>query len=103
MRALSSFSAHSLLFFAVFFGIFLVLHESSPFSAEHAETTKASVACVFGPQHGFFQTEQDNMLETPDSAYVYRARDPKTGAVSPRTKLSVSPTHAICSKLCMSV
>jgi uncharacterized protein YbbC (DUF1343 family) len=29
--------------------------------------TKSSTLCaVFGPQHGYFQTEQDNMIETPD-------------------------------------
>ncbi|NBO39347.1 DUF1343 domain-containing protein [bacterium] len=27
----------------------------------------SSLACVFGPQHGYGQTEQDNMIETPDS------------------------------------
>jgi len=25
------------------------------------------LSCVFGPQHGYGQTEQDNMIETPDS------------------------------------
>jgi uncharacterized protein YbbC (DUF1343 family) len=29
--------------------------------------------CLFSPQHGFWGTEQDNMIETPDS------RDPTTG------------------------
>lgn len=27
----------------------------------------SSLSCVFGPQHGYGQTEQDNMIETPDS------------------------------------
>jgi uncharacterized protein YbbC (DUF1343 family) len=27
----------------------------------------SSLTCVFGPQHGYGQTEQDNMIETPDS------------------------------------
>jgi uncharacterized protein YbbC (DUF1343 family) len=27
----------------------------------------STLTCVFGPQHGYGQTEQDNMLETPDS------------------------------------
>lgn len=27
----------------------------------------STLACVFGPQHGYGQTEQDNMIETPDS------------------------------------
>lgn len=29
--------------------------------------TGSSLSCVFGPQHGYGQTEQDNMIETPDS------------------------------------
>lgn len=29
------------------------------------------IACVFGPQHGYFQTEQDNMRETPDDFYTF--------------------------------
>eukprot|EP01100_Stratorugosa_tubuloviscum_P010472 TRINITY_DN44_c3_g1_i1.p1 TRINITY_DN44_c3_g1~~TRINITY_DN44_c3_g1_i1.p1 ORF type:complete len:469 (-),score=178.99 TRINITY_DN44_c3_g1_i1:5-1366(-) len=28
--------------------------------------TNSTVTCLFGPQHGYFQTEQDNMKETPD-------------------------------------
>ncbi|MEN9810549.1 MAG: hypothetical protein RLZZ488_2116 [Pseudomonadota bacterium] len=27
----------------------------------------STLSCVFGPQHGYGQTEQDNMIETPDS------------------------------------
>jgi uncharacterized protein YbbC (DUF1343 family) len=27
----------------------------------------SGLSCVFGPQHGYGQTEQDNMIETPDS------------------------------------
>ena len=27
----------------------------------------STLTCVFGPQHGYGQTEQDNMIETPDS------------------------------------
>ncbi len=29
------------------------------------------VTCVFGPQHGYAQTEQDNMRETPDDFYTF--------------------------------
>jgi uncharacterized protein YbbC (DUF1343 family) len=32
-----------------------------------------NLICLFSPQHGFWGTEQDNMIETPDS------RDPSTG------------------------
>ncbi|MBI5603914.1 MAG: DUF1343 domain-containing protein [Deltaproteobacteria bacterium] len=32
-----------------------------------------NLTCLFSPQHGFWGTEQDNMVETPDS------RDPATG------------------------
>lgn len=32
-----------------------------------------NLTCLFSPQHGFWATEQDNMVETPDS------RDPATG------------------------
>jgi uncharacterized protein YbbC (DUF1343 family) len=32
-----------------------------------------NLICLFSPQHGFWGTEQDNMIETPDS------RDPATG------------------------
>jgi uncharacterized protein YbbC (DUF1343 family) len=32
-----------------------------------------NLKCLFSPQHGFWGTEQDNMIETPDS------RDPATG------------------------
>ena len=32
-----------------------------------------NLRCLFSPQHGFWGTEQDNMVETPDS------RDPATG------------------------
>lgn len=32
-----------------------------------------NLCCLFSPQHGFWGTEQDNMVETPDS------RDPATG------------------------
>lgn len=34
-------------------------------------TSNAIVTCVFGPQHGYFQTEQDNMKETPDDFYYF--------------------------------
>eukprot|EP00808_Paulinella_micropora_P006161 g24745.t1 len=34
------------------------------------DTTDAEVACIFGPQHGFFQTEQDNMIESRDTTYT---------------------------------
>jgi uncharacterized protein YbbC (DUF1343 family) len=44
------------------------------FGATH-RTTNARVTCVFGPQHGFHQTEQDNMIETPDTEYVYAHKD----------------------------
>lgn len=27
----------------------------------------SQLSCIFGPQHGYGQTEQDNMIETPDS------------------------------------
>jgi uncharacterized protein YbbC (DUF1343 family) len=33
-----------------------------------AQTKGSTLSCVFGPQHGYGQTEQDNMIETPDSA-----------------------------------
>lgn len=35
------------------------------------KTTNATVSCIFGPQHGYSQTEQDNMKETPDDFYVF--------------------------------
>lgn len=31
------------------------------------KTSHASLAALFGPQHGYAQTEQDNMKETEDS------------------------------------
>ncbi|KAJ4457591.1 putative SSS sodium solute transporter [Paratrimastix pyriformis] len=31
------------------------------------------LVAVFGPQHGYFQCEQDNMIETPDTEFVYMA------------------------------
>lgn len=34
-------------------------------------TKNATVACVFGPQHGYAQTEQDNMRETPNDFYTF--------------------------------
>lgn len=36
------------------------------------QTSNAIVTCVFGPQHGYSQTEQDNMKETPDDYYTFR-------------------------------
>jgi uncharacterized protein YbbC (DUF1343 family) len=35
------------------------------------KTSNSKVTCIFGPQHGYFQTEQDNMKETPDSEYIF--------------------------------
>ncbi|RDB36311.1 MAG: DUF1343 domain-containing protein [Spirobacillus cienkowskii] len=32
----------------------------------------SSVSCVFGPQHGYYQTEQDNMKETQDDIYKFK-------------------------------
>lgn len=40
------------------------------FQAAH-RTQDARITAVFGPQHGYGQTEQDNMLETPDDSYVF--------------------------------
>lgn len=34
-------------------------------------TSNTFVTCVFGPQHGYAQTEQDNMKETPDDFYIF--------------------------------
>ena len=34
-------------------------------------TINAIVTCVFGPQHGYSQTEQDNMKETLDDFYIF--------------------------------
>lgn len=34
-------------------------------------TKGTTVSAVFGAQHGYYQTEQDNMLETPDTTYTY--------------------------------
>jgi uncharacterized protein YbbC (DUF1343 family) len=36
-----------------------------------SNTTNAFVTCIFGPQHGYSQTEQDNMKETPDDFYIF--------------------------------
>lgn len=33
----------------------------------------ATLVQVFGPQHGYMQTEQDNMIETPDSTFTVYA------------------------------
>jgi uncharacterized protein YbbC (DUF1343 family) len=33
------------------------------------------LTAVFGPQHGYFQTEQDNMIETPDQTLRIHERD----------------------------
>lgn len=30
-----------------------------------------TLTAVFGAQHGYYQTEQDNMLETPDATYTF--------------------------------
>lgn len=39
--------------------------------AQALQKTKGStLTCIFGPQHGYGQTEQDNMIETPDSTLV---------------------------------
>lgn len=35
------------------------------------EAEKSGVSAVFGPQHGYFQTEQYNMDETPDSIFEF--------------------------------
>lgn len=35
------------------------------------KTTGSQVTAVFGPQHGYFQTEQDNMKETPHGVYEF--------------------------------
>lgn len=37
-----------------------------------ARTTGSKVTAVFGPQHGYFQTEQDNMKETPDATFHFQ-------------------------------
>lgn len=34
------------------------------------QTTGSQLCCIFGPQHGYGQTEQDNMIETPDSTLL---------------------------------
>lgn len=34
-------------------------------------TKNASISCIFGPQHGYSQTEQDNMKETSDDFYTF--------------------------------
>lgn len=34
-------------------------------------STGSKVTCIFGPQHGYAQTEQDNMRETPDDYYTF--------------------------------
>lgn len=34
------------------------------------QETPSKLVSVFGPQHGYFQTEQDNMIETKDSEFV---------------------------------
>lgn len=31
----------------------------------------STLVSIFGPQHGYFQTEQDNMIETPDTVYHF--------------------------------
>ncbi|MES2616075.1 MAG: DUF1343 domain-containing protein [Bdellovibrionota bacterium] len=35
------------------------------------KTTGTKVTAIFGPQHGYAQTEQDNMKETPDSVFEF--------------------------------
>ncbi|KAB8030017.1 DUF1343 domain-containing protein [Fluviispira multicolorata] len=35
------------------------------------KTENAVVTCVFGPQHGYGQTEQDNMKETPNDYFIF--------------------------------
>jgi hypothetical protein len=46
---------------------------SKPYSLNtgHYHSLGSSVTAVFGPQHGFHQTEQDNMIETPDLTYTF--------------------------------
>lgn len=34
-------------------------------------TSGTSLSCVFGPQHGYWQSEQMNMLESPDAEYAF--------------------------------
>ena len=34
------------------------------------KTTGTKLCAIFGPQHGYFQTEQDNMKETKDSVFI---------------------------------
>ncbi|KAL0217351.1 hypothetical protein RCL1_007932 [Eukaryota sp. TZLM3-RCL] len=36
-----------------------------------SKTSGSQVVSIFGPQHGYFQTKQDNMIETPDSFYTF--------------------------------
>lgn len=33
-------------------------------------SSSAQLVAIFGPQHGYFQTEQDNMQETPDTEFL---------------------------------
>jgi len=35
------------------------------------EAKDCKLVCVLGPQHGYYQTEQDNMIETPDLEFRF--------------------------------
>lgn len=58
-------------------------------------TTNARVTCVFGPQHGYHQTEQDNMIETPDTTYTYTAKDTSLMAVNDKKVDSKSLSQSV--------
>lgn len=40
------------------------------FAAAADKASGTELSCLFGPQHGYGQTEQDNMIETDDSFFI---------------------------------
>ncbi len=44
-------------------------------AAACSEAPGTTLTCLFGPQHGYGQTEQDNMIETPHSVLQVDGRD----------------------------
>ena len=42
------------------------LSTTEAFSRATVGSQNCTLVALFGPQHGYWQTEQDNMIETPD-------------------------------------